>query len=268
LPSPEKFPIPRVAEVVAHAGLLDIVVGEVIVEAIGIVGNGLGAIVPTTGNTFGTGTAGVELTPRLLISNDPNGIPVRSTPPGTVGVIDAGLDDAAMLFEPEPHIPDIPAVSSVPEDIGVDIPEDADIPGIAMVPGSTALAGVEAPTAVPPPSKLADDPNISEGGVATVGHAVLPAVVGIVIVSVTPVGAGLTPADVISVEPSGIPVPVGVPDEPIAMPSGVVAPIVGVGATVSSIWAAATLQNNNAGRAATTNKNFLDLLRLLTASPR
>jgi hypothetical protein len=211
------------------------VIDEAIGEVIGMVGNELSPIVPTTGNTFGTGTAGVELTPRLLISNDPNGIPVRSTPPGTVGVIDAGLDDAAMLFEPEPHIPDIPAVSSVPEDIGVDIPEDADIPGIAMVPGSTALAGVEAPTAVPPPSKLADDPNICDGGVATVGHAVLPVVVGIVIVSVAPAGTGLTPADVISVAPSGIPVPVETADEPIAMPSGVVAPIVGVGATVSSI---------------------------------
>jgi hypothetical protein len=236
LPSPAKLPIPLAAEVVAHAGLLDIVVSEVVGEIIGIVGsNELGPIVPTTGNTFGTGTAGVELTPRLLISNDPNGIPVRSTPPGVVGDVDVGLDDAAMLFEPEPHIPDIPEVSSIPEDVDVDIPEDADIPGIATVPGSTALAGVEAPTAVPPPSKLADDPNISEGEVATVGHAVLPAVVGIVIVPVTPVGTGLTPADAISVEPSGIPVPVGAADEPIAMPSGEVAPIVGVGATVSSI---------------------------------
>jgi hypothetical protein len=233
LPAPA-FPNPPLPAVPAtesvHARLVDIgVLGRV-----GIVGiDELGPTVPAMGNTFGNGTGGVELTPRLLISNDPNGIPVRSTPPGAVGDIDTGLDDAAMLFEPEPHIPDIPDVSSVPEDVDVDIPGNAAIPGIAMVPGSTALAGVEAPTAVPPPSKLADDPNISEGGVATVGHAVLPAVVGIVIVPVTPVGTGLTPADVISVAPSGIPVPVGAPDEPIAMPSGEVASIVGVGITVS-----------------------------------
>jgi hypothetical protein len=152
LPSPAKLPIPRVPLVVAHAGLVDVVVGEVVGETVGIVGgNELGAPV-TTGNTFGSGTAGVEPTPRLPISKDPSGSPVRAAPPGVVGDVDVGLDDAATLLEPEPHIPDIPEVSSIPEDVDVDIPEDVDIPGIAMVPGSAAVAGVEAPTAVPPPS--------------------------------------------------------------------------------------------------------------------
>ena len=140
LPSPAKLPIAAVAELVAHAGLLDIVVGEVVGETIGIIGNGLGPIVPTTGNMFGTGTAGVELTPRLAISNDPNGIPVRAVPPGAVGAVDVGVDDAATLLEPEPHIPDIPDVSSIPEDPEVvGIPDVTDVgdgvPGIAVVPG-------------------------------------------------------------------------------------------------------------------------------------
>jgi hypothetical protein len=112
---------------------------------------------------------------------------------------------------------------------------------------------------------VAADPYISEGEVATVEHAVPLPAVGIVIVPGNPVGPGLTPADVISVAPSGIPVPVGEPAEPIAIPSGEVAPIVGVGVAVSSTCAAATLQNNNDGRTATTSENLIDLLRLLTA---
>jgi hypothetical protein len=61
--------------VVPHAGLLDIVVDAVVVvdvvvvETVGIVGaTGPGAGALTVGNTLGTGTAGVELTPRLPIS--------------------------------------------------------------------------------------------------------------------------------------------------------------------------------------------------------
>jgi hypothetical protein len=138
-----------------HARLVDVVVGE----RVGTVGiDELGSAVPTEGNTLGIGTAGAELTPRLPISKDPSGSPVRAEPPGVVGDVDVGLDDAAMLLEPEPHIPDIPEVSSVPEDVDVDIPDDADVPGdvdipaMARVPGSTALAGAAAPAAIPPPS--------------------------------------------------------------------------------------------------------------------
>ena len=57
-----------------------------------------------------------------------------------------------MLPEPEPHIPDNPDVSSIPEDVDspevaemavdVDTPDDADVPGIAVVVA----------VAIPPPS--------------------------------------------------------------------------------------------------------------------
>jgi hypothetical protein len=162
-----------------------------------------------------------------------------------------------MLLEPEPHIPDIPDVFipedvDTPDDVDIPLPDDVDTPGIGMVPGSTAAAGGEAPAAVPPPSYIAVDPYISEGEVATVEHAVPLLVVGMVIVPAKPVGPGLTPPDLISVEPSGI--PVGELAEPIPMPSGEVAPIVGVGSTVLSTCAMATLPAKNAGRTAATSE--------------
>jgi hypothetical protein len=119
------------------------------------------------GNTPVVGTAGAELTPRLLISIEPNGIPVRATPPGVVGDVDVdvdvavGADDEAMLLEPEPHIPDVPEVSSIPEDIDTpdvaDVPDDIDIdgpnvPDVAVLPVVAAVAGAALPDAVPPPS--------------------------------------------------------------------------------------------------------------------
>src|ERR1700750_3228724 len=67
------------------------------------------------GSTLIVGTAPAELTPRLPISVDPSGSPVRATPPGVVGDVDVGDEEEAMLLEPEPHIPDIPEVSSMPE---------------------------------------------------------------------------------------------------------------------------------------------------------
>ena len=103
---------------------------------------------PTVGNTLIVGTAAEELTPRLPISTDANGIPVRATPPGAVGAVDVGVEDEAMLLEPEPHIPDIPEVSS---DV-VDIPNDVDVPGVAVGSVVAAVAGAAAPGAVPPPS--------------------------------------------------------------------------------------------------------------------
>jgi hypothetical protein len=226
LPNPAVLSVPAVpvVPVVGHVALLAVVDATVVVGA-----NELGPTVPTMGNTPNVGTAGAELTPRLLISIEPNGIPVRAAPPGAVGCVDVGLDDAAMLLEPEPHIPDIPDVSSVPG--VVDMPVD-DIPGIAMVPRSTALAGVADPGAVPPPSKLAVDPNICEGALATVEHAVALLVVGIVIVPVTLVGAGLTPVDAISVAPIGIPVPPT--DAPGLLPSGEVALTEGMAVSGSS----------------------------------
>lgn len=166
LPSPAKLPGPRLEPVVAQAGLLDVAVGEVVGEAVGIVGtNELGPTVPTTGNTLGTGTAGAELTPRLPISKAPKGIPVRAPPPGVVGEVDVGLEDAAMLLEPDPHIPDMPDVSNTPADpmvtgnsdvTGVaddgDVPDVAMVPDIAVLPAVPAVAGAALPAAVPPPS--------------------------------------------------------------------------------------------------------------------
>jgi hypothetical protein len=250
LPTPA-LPIPPEAvhvEVLAVAG-----------ETVGTAGTTeLGPTVPTTGNTPVVGTAGAELTPRLPISIEPKGIPVRAAPPGVVGVVDVdvGVDDDAMLVEPEPHIPDIPDVASIPADVdipsGTDISDEADVPGVVVgsvvaavgsvpvapdVPVVAAVAGAALPAAAPPPSKLAADPNVPEADIPPVEHVVPPAViaplVGIAIVPVTlPMGAGLTPGDVISVASIGIPV---VPTDPLVpIPSGEVAPSEGTAVSGSS----------------------------------
>ena len=68
--------------------------------------------------------------------------------------VEVGFDDAATLLEPEPHVPDNPDVSSMPEDVDTpdvaEIADDVDIPDVAMVPD----AGVAVPVAIaiPPPS--------------------------------------------------------------------------------------------------------------------
>jgi hypothetical protein len=102
----------------------------------------------------------------LLISVEPSGTPARMLPAVVVGV-DVGVDEAARLLAPEPHMPDIPDVSRRPEEVDipelciipdvVDMPEVADSP--ADMPGETAelpadapVAGIEAPGAIPPPS--------------------------------------------------------------------------------------------------------------------
>ena len=142
--------------VVGHGMVLVVVVGaaggEVMLGSVGT-----GPPVNTGGDTLTIGTAAAELTPRLPISVDPSGIPVRAAPPGVVGAV--GVDDAAMLPEPEPHIPDNPDVSIIPEVVDipevagipddVDVPDDVDIPDIAVVP---AVAGVAVPIVTPPPS--------------------------------------------------------------------------------------------------------------------
>ena len=250
-------------------GAVPVIVEEAVdgVETAGIVGaTVVGATVvptlPTVGNTPIVGTAGAELTPRLPISVDPNGIPVRAPPPGVVGDVDVGVDDETMLPEPEPHIPDIPEVSSIPE--VVDIPDVADIPDEVDIPDVAAVAGAAVPIAIPPPSKLAVDPNIDDGEVPKVEHVV--PLLGIAMVPVTPVGIGLTPGEAISVAPIGI--PVGETDEPVPKPSGEVAPIVGVGAAIPLTCAMAPLQTKSAGRTAAISENLIGILRLKTASPR
>jgi hypothetical protein len=75
-----------------------------------------------------------------------------------MGDVDVGDDDAVMLLEPEPHIPDNPDVSSIPDDVDTpdvaEIPDDVDVPDAAMVPDVAPVAGVVVPVAIaiPPPS--------------------------------------------------------------------------------------------------------------------
>ena len=130
-------------------------------EIVGIVGTA--ELGPAMGDTLVVGPAGAALTPRLLISVESNGIPARVPPPVVVGDVDVGLDDAAMLLEPEPHVPVRPDVSTIPEDVDspdvaeiadeVDIPDDVDVPDGAT-PVVAAVAGVVVPVAIaiPPPS--------------------------------------------------------------------------------------------------------------------
>jgi hypothetical protein len=217
---------------------------------------------PTMGDTPSVGTAAAELTPRFPISVDPNGIPVRAAPPGVVGDVDVGVEDAVMLLEPEPHIPDMPEVSSVPEVVDVpdvaEIADDVDSPDGAGIPDEVdiadvaAVAGAPVPIAIPPPSKLAVDPNIDDGAVPMVEHVVL--LLGMEIVPVASPGAGLTPGDAISVEPSGM--PVGETAEPVPIPSGEVAPRVGVGTAIPLTCAIAALQTKSAARTAAISDNL------------
>ena len=70
--------------------------------------------------------------------------------PPLVVADDVGLDDAAMLLEPEPHIPVNPDVSGIPED--VDSPEVAEIAVELDIPDDPEGAGGVVPVAIPPPS--------------------------------------------------------------------------------------------------------------------
>ena len=194
----------------------------------GVIGT-IGVMVLSAGAATIMGTVTEGLTPRLPISVEPRGMPVRATPPGAVGV-----EEAARFAEPEPHIADIPDVSIAGEVAGM--PDDAiipcgiDPPGIDIVFNAAALAAATLPTAAPPPSKVAVDPNIADEAVPMVEHPVVPKVP----VGVT--GVGLTPGEAISVAPSGMPVP---PTGALGtMPSGEVAESEGVGvtATCANAW--------------------------------
>jgi hypothetical protein len=104
------------------------------------------------------------------------------------------------------------------------------------------------------------DPNIPAGEVPDVEHVVLP--FGTAIVPVVKVGIGLTPGDAISVAPSGI--PVGETAEPVAMPSGEVAPMVAAGVAIAPTCAVATLLTKSAGRTAAINESFVGNRRFAT----
>ena len=109
---------------------------------------------PVVGDTLVVGTAAQELTPRLLISEESSGIPARAL--GVADDAEVGADDEATLLEPEPHIPDNPAVAVIPE--VVDNPEVADVPedigDATPAPDvAAAVAGGAVPfSATPPPS--------------------------------------------------------------------------------------------------------------------
>jgi hypothetical protein len=72
-------------------------------------------------------------------------------------------------------------------------------------------------------------------------------------------GDGLTPGDAISVEPKGM--PVGETVELVVMPSGEVAPMLGVGLTIPLTCALAALQTTSAGRTAATSAALARSLR-------
>jgi hypothetical protein len=118
------------------------------------------------GEVVGVGTGAIELTPRLLISVEPSGIPARAL---VLDMVDdeLGVEDAVMLVEPDPHIPDIPDVSSTPEEVDIpelcSIPEVVDIPDVvdgsiemlgeaAVLPADMPVAGADVPSVNPPPS--------------------------------------------------------------------------------------------------------------------
>ena len=191
----------------------------VVFGADSVTAGAVGIVEAMVGVTLMVGTAAAELTPRLPISVEPIGMPVRATPPCVTA--DVGVDDAARLLEPAPHmlwVPDVSIRADVGEMPDDDIADVADIPGIDIV-----LCDVTVPTAAPPPSKAAADPNIVDGAVPMVEHAVLP--------MLDEIGIGLTPPDAISVAPNGMPVP---PTGALGtMPSGEVAESDGVGITAA-----------------------------------
>jgi hypothetical protein len=85
---------------------------------------------------------------------------------------------------------------------------------------------------------------------------------GIEIVPVTPVGAGLMPGEAISVEPNGM--PVCETPEPGPTPSGDVALIVGVGLAIPLTCALASLQMTSTAKIALITVNFIGTFRLPT----
>jgi hypothetical protein len=125
-------------------------------ETVAVVGaTAFGPTVPTMGDTLVVGIAAAELTPRLPISVESSGIPARTL---VVVDVEVGVDDDATLLEPDPHIPDNPAVVAIPEvidnpkvpDIPDDIPDPALVAdvGVAIV---DAVAGGAVPFSVTPP---------------------------------------------------------------------------------------------------------------------
>ena len=86
---------------------------------------------------------------------------------------------------------------------------------------------------------------------------VMAPLVGIATVPVTlPVGAGLTPSDVISVASIGI--PAAPTDPPGLIPRGEVVPSEGIAVSGSSTWANAGLQHNKGKAVAAIKKDLME----------
>lgn len=100
------------------------------------------------------------------------------------------------------------------------VPHGADM---IVLPGSD----VPVPTAIPPPSKVVVAPDIPDVGLPMVEQGVL-------------LGSGLRPGGASAVAPMGI--PAGGTCEPGPMPSGEVAPMLGVGLPIPPTWAKAEPQ--------------------------
>jgi hypothetical protein len=234
---------------------------EVGTETVGT--TGAPTVEPTVlakGDTPAVGMGAAELMPALLISEESSGIPVRETALPALDEVDKGVDDALTLLEPDPHIPDIPAVSMAAvgaESIDVDEIAGAVPSRAAVLPAIAPVAGAAAPAAIPPPSKVAADPNIPAGAVPTVEQTAPP--FGMAIVPVEGPASGLTPEAGTSVAPIGM--PVGETGDPAPPLSGDVPSSVGVGDGMAVICANATLPINKAGTTAAATDNLMGLLR-------
>jgi hypothetical protein len=173
---------------------------------------------------------------------------------GDVDVV--GFDDAAMLLEPEPHIPVNPDVASMPEVIVTpdvaDTAEDVDVPEeVDVLPGIAALAGIVVAAAIPPPSYVVGDPNVPDGEFATVEHAAPLLAFGTAIVPVMPLGTVLPAGAATSGNPFG---PI---DSVRPTPSEEVTPSEGI-AVVIPAWANAGPLANKGNAAATISNSLME----------
>lgn len=170
--------------------------------------------------------------------------------------VDVGVDDAAMLLEPAPHIPDSPDVASIPEVMDIPdvagIPDDVEIPDdVDVLPGVAALAGIVVAVVIPPPSYVVADPNVPNGEIPTVEHAAPLLVFGTVIVPVMTLGAALPAGAATSGNPFG---PI---DSLGATPSEEVTPSEGVAVAIPA-WANAGPSGNKGHAAATISNSLME----------
>jgi hypothetical protein len=163
---------------------------------------------------------------------------------GMVGMMGAGTTGIgltpALPTSKEPK--GIPARATPPGVVG-DVAATDEALLLAVVPQGpdiVALPGIDAPVPIPipPPSKVVVEPDIADDALPAVGQ-----------------GNGLSPGDASCVAPMRI--PVGATDEPGVMPSGVVAPMPGVGLPIPPTCATAEPQLNSTADAVTIAKRVI-----------